>query len=232
MNQLLTEKTGKPPRRGRGKTPTFSLLLYTEHIRILDRGRAERGLKRAPFLRVLTDLEGRSPRVTPYPNGPGHRGIGTSKEAAAACSLWSSGLRVRCLLLLTTGPLTTDEVAARLQLDYQQVQPRISELKALGLIESSGVRSTSLLGKPCLIWRVVRSALPRSSPASARASFSANDARVRQGQKDGTREGGTETANPEWLQHLDTHPHFPITGIRIFGRSSVPFQTQRKSFGT
>ncbi len=160
MNQLLTEKTGKPPRRGRGKTPTFSLLLYTEHIRILDSRRAERSLKRAPFLRVLTDLEGRSPRVTPYPNGPGHRGIGTSKEAAAACSLWSSGLRVRCLLLLTTGPLTTDEVAARLQLDYQQVQPRISELKALGLIESSGVRSTSLLGKPCLIWRVVRSALP------------------------------------------------------------------------
>ncbi len=51
-------------------------------------------------------------------------------------------------------------MARRLQCDYRAVQPRISELKALGLVESAGCRAHSAFGQPALVWRVIRSNLP------------------------------------------------------------------------
>ncbi len=98
--------------------------------------------------------------MSTFPITPGYSNDGTSKEAARAASLWSNSLRVRVLLTLIVAPGTADEVASRLKSDYRNVQPRISELKALGLVESAGFCRPNALGNPALVWRVVRAKLP------------------------------------------------------------------------
>ncbi len=98
--------------------------------------------------------------MSPFPQQPGYTNEGTSKEAARAASLWSNGLRVRVLLSLATQPGTVHQLCERLKVDYRSLQPRVSELKAMGYIQSCGVAPSPLGPKPELVWRVVRANLP------------------------------------------------------------------------
>ncbi len=98
--------------------------------------------------------------MSTYPEQPGYRADGTSKEAAQAAAFWAGSLRFRVLVALLIQPMTAEECAARLQAPYESVHPRISELKALGLVHSEGTRRVNSTGKTALVWRVVRSALP------------------------------------------------------------------------
>lgn len=50
------------------------------------------------------------------------------------------------------GGLTTDELADRLGLDRGSIQPRTSELKALGLIADSKARRRNVTGKRAVVW--------------------------------------------------------------------------------
>ncbi len=95
-----------------------------------------------------------------YPNGPGFSADGTSKEAARSANLWANATRIRCLILLMNEPMTGYELAAKMRLDEHCVQPRVSELRALGLVEPSGVRRPTPSGHSAIVWRVVRSKLP------------------------------------------------------------------------
>ncbi len=96
-----------------------------------------------------------------YPNTPGFRYPDTSRQAARLAALWSSGLRLRCLIALLNRPMSANELAAFLELDVQNISPRLSELKALGLIHSEGVRRATHGTATALVWHVTRSNLPK-----------------------------------------------------------------------
>lgn len=50
------------------------------------------------------------------------------------------------------GGLTADELAERLNLDRWSIQPRTSELKALGLVADSKARRRNITGKRAVVW--------------------------------------------------------------------------------
>lgn len=88
--------------------------------------------------------EGFSPRSRPpdkYPNSCGWKEITTSRDAAIAIE--ASGvaqlMRERVLEALRASQ-TAKEIAFSLGADINSVRPRISELKARGLIRESGER--------------------------------------------------------------------------------------------
>jgi hypothetical protein len=54
------------------------------------------------------------------------------------------------------GPLTADEVAAKIGLPVLSTRPRISELAKALEIEPSGERRVNTSGKSAAVWRVMR----------------------------------------------------------------------------
>ena len=72
-----------------------------------------------------------------YPDAPGHRGVDTSIEAAAALEPRLGRLQKLALNAVQCAAdhgCTADETAARPGLDRWSVQPRLSELRRKGLI--------------------------------------------------------------------------------------------------
>jgi hypothetical protein len=111
--------------------------------------------------RVMAGLplfEGRPVAVPPverYPESPGWKEWGTSREAAPRAED-AARLRERVLeVLWKEGGMTADQVAERLRLDALSVRPRVSELLRLGRVRRSGERRRTRLGKSAAVVEAV-----------------------------------------------------------------------------
>ena len=91
-----------------------------------------------------------------YPDAAGFQKTDTSREAAEAVSpTINERQRLVVEALRTWGPMTTVQVCERLGFLFHQLQPRLSECRALGLIEDSGLRGKSRDPKAKgIIWRI------------------------------------------------------------------------------
>ena len=89
-----------------------------------------------------------------YPNQPGYRIDGPSKDAAPTRTE-ASTLRSSVLAVIRQRPSTADECARLLSESILACRPRLSELVALGLIEDSGERRANESGKSATVWRSV-----------------------------------------------------------------------------
>lgn len=90
-----------------------------------------------------------------YLNGPGHRGVDTSIIAADRIAPVAGKLRKMVLdAIQTAGPdgLTAEDLADVLGEDKVSVQPRTSELRALGLITPAGHRRLNRRGNTTIVW--------------------------------------------------------------------------------
>lgn len=76
--------------------------------------------------------------------------LDTRREAAA--SIPAETLRAHCLAILRSyGPLTPDEIAMKMHQSILAVRPRITELKALDLIEDTGRRRPNASGRRAMV---------------------------------------------------------------------------------
>ncbi len=77
-----------------------------------------------------------------YPHHAGAREETTSREAANRIEDSGRAGRLRdiCLRMLTETPMTAKELAAELEEEITSVRPRLSELKAQGVVIESGIR--------------------------------------------------------------------------------------------
>jgi hypothetical protein len=88
-----------------------------------------------------------------YKTAPGT----TSHAAAERIAPVAGTIREKVLACLRTGgPLTTDQIAARINHPYVSVQPRVSELKADGKVEDSGQRRIGQWGVANIVWKIVK----------------------------------------------------------------------------
>ena len=91
-----------------------------------------------------------------YPNAPGFKTEGTSRQAAAAMAPRARTLRDRVDDLFTSRELTADECAAALGETVLSVRPRLSELVKLRRIEDAGERRRNESGLSATVWRRFR----------------------------------------------------------------------------
>jgi hypothetical protein len=116
------------------------------------------------MLRLLSDCaDARKPHDdlfadTPqgYPHRPGWKGHHeTGRQAAQAVAVKAKSLRERCLEVIQAapGPISADEVAARLDYEPMWIRPRISELGKQGLIVPVAERAKNKSGCSALLWR-------------------------------------------------------------------------------
>lgn len=102
-----------------------------------------------------------------YPEAPGFRGAhgGTSHLAAQDAAPTAKALRnevvehlegMEAKFGLAFGGETADEIATALKRHPRSIQPRISELSALGKIEKGPRLGISALGSPANRWRIAR----------------------------------------------------------------------------
>jgi len=90
-----------------------------------------------------------------YPEEPGYQRTDTSKQAAEDMKGKVNGLRSWVLNALRTAPMTTFEITIATGKSYRSIQPRTSELRAMDLIEDSGLRRIDPeTGKNTIVWRV------------------------------------------------------------------------------
>jgi hypothetical protein len=95
--------------------------------------------------------------MTNYPHSPGHADTGTSFAAAGFIAPHAPRLKELVVEALGVRPMTTVEIAETLELSYESIQPRTSELKALGLIRDGGLRGRSRNPKIAgIVWETVR----------------------------------------------------------------------------
>lgn len=90
-----------------------------------------------------------------YENGPGHRGIDTSIEAADAIASSAGVLRDKVLTAVTAARdsgITVVEMANRDNLDRMSIQPRFSELRSMRKIADSGQRRKNPSGINAIVW--------------------------------------------------------------------------------
>jgi hypothetical protein len=91
---------------------------------------------------------------------PGHSANTTGETSYhAARDIAPKAKRYRELILSNlrdVGPASSTELARRLGVAFDTVQPRTSELRRDGLIEDSGARSPTQYGKLSIVWRAVR----------------------------------------------------------------------------
>ena len=91
-----------------------------------------------------------------YPNAPGAKGPdGTSQSAAEAIAPSARHLRtlaMRCLGKL--GEATPLEAVAISGVTRESLQPRFSELRAMGLVEPTGARRRNPSGKSAAVLRL------------------------------------------------------------------------------
>jgi len=95
------------------------------------------------------------PGLAGYPNAPGYKVPGPSKEAATAVAPSDHQGRAMCLEQIKKRPMASDEVADALGLSVLYVRPRVSQLHTKGKIRDSGKRYTNRSGKPATVWEAV-----------------------------------------------------------------------------
>ncbi len=99
-------------------------------------------------------------KLDAYPHGPGWQGTATSKEAAEAIAHRLGRLHRVTIAALLDGPKTVDEVTQWAKGWIRTYSARLSELRALGLVEPSGERRPSAAGRPSVVWRVIPERIP------------------------------------------------------------------------
>lgn len=93
-----------------------------------------------------------------YPQSPGFKGSpsGPGADAARAYEPQVSGRRRQVLDGLRGLPNargTAEQIGERINLHWYLTRPRLSELKALGLVIETGDRARSALGGKTTVWR-------------------------------------------------------------------------------
>ncbi len=100
--------------------------------------------------------------VEHYPLYPGSktRSLNSpSRKAAEAIAPDAKTLRARAFRgLMKSAGLTADEVAAEIGASILAVRPRITELRALGVVIATEARRPSSTGSLSTVWRAVRGA--------------------------------------------------------------------------
>lgn len=92
--------------------------------------------------------------MSDYPHEPGWRDPETSREAAEAIAGIAGSLRRLVYDEIRRHPLqTADDIAAALRMTTRAIQPRVSELRTLGLIVNDG-RGKNPSGHAAHLWRV------------------------------------------------------------------------------
>jgi hypothetical protein len=91
-----------------------------------------------------------------YPDHPGSKGLdGTSQLAALSMARHAQPLRRRALEnLARLREATTLEVVEAAQVPREALQPRLSELRRLGLVEPTGERRRNPNGKTAAVLRL------------------------------------------------------------------------------
>lgn len=100
-------------------------------------------------------VEPRLVQSGPYPDSPGHRGVDTSVEAADAIAPRQVPLQRQVLRTIVAAGeygATTNEIAAKLEINRDSIQPRTSELRSKMLIMDSGERRKNANGKNAIVW--------------------------------------------------------------------------------
>lgn len=89
-----------------------------------------------------------------YPDEPGWRTSGPSRDAAHAMKGRVKQLRRDVLDLIERAPagLTAEELTERLKRSRAAIQPRISELKNEGFVMASGERRRNSSGLTASVW--------------------------------------------------------------------------------
>lgn len=103
-----------------------------------------------------------------YPNAPGHRSVDTSIDAAEHIAPAVPILSAKVLTaVINAGErgITVVEMANAHNLDRMGIQPRFSELRALGKIVDSGMRRKNPSGVSAIVWTLPEFVLP--APARA-----------------------------------------------------------------
>jgi predicted ArsR family transcriptional regulator len=90
-----------------------------------------------------------------YPETPGYKKAGTSKDAADSMREKAPTLRDRVLEHLTCVPDTADGCAYVLGKTIMAVRPRLSELFKLGKIADTGKTEPNESGRMATVWRAV-----------------------------------------------------------------------------
>lgn len=96
----------------------------------------------------------------PYPEMPGFRVPGPSKDAAKKVRHYAASLRRRIeALLVSVHPagLTRDEIASRLEVPAHKISPRLAELHTatIRIIEQTGERRMGQSGVKMNVWRAI-----------------------------------------------------------------------------
>ncbi|MBE3637342.1 helix-turn-helix domain-containing protein [Mangrovicoccus algicola] len=92
-------------------------------------------------------------------NGIGHAPTDTSAATAAMLGKQRpTHLRDRVMAALSRaeGPLTADEIAERIGVDFMSIRPRLTELKAKKRVRDSGERGPSRSGRPSIKWQIAK----------------------------------------------------------------------------
>ena len=96
-----------------------------------------------------------------YPNEPGSKGTdGTSQAAAAFMAPRVTGMRRKVLgAYADVGEATVLEMVERTGMERWSLQPRVSELRRMGLLESTGQRRVNPSGQGAAVQRITAKGL-------------------------------------------------------------------------
>jgi hypothetical protein len=103
------------------------------------------------YLMDLFEFAGR------YPDRPGYKEAGTSKDAAKAVASAAPGLRDRVFEAIGYSGaegLTADQAASQLAYSVLAIRPRVAELAKAGKIIKTGERRANASGLKAAVWRV------------------------------------------------------------------------------
>jgi predicted ArsR family transcriptional regulator len=90
-----------------------------------------------------------------YPEGAGFKGdADTGPAGARLINRRSGSIRARSLTILAAGPATAEQIADRIGEHFMIVRARMSEARALGLVEDTGRRGDGALGGKVVVWRL------------------------------------------------------------------------------
>jgi len=93
----------------------------------------------------------------PYTEGgTGYRETDTSAIAAQAVEPKAGTVRAQVLAQFHRNvfPMTADEIAGQLGIEFITVRPRVTELGNRGLLKDSGVRRIGRFGRPQIAWEI------------------------------------------------------------------------------
>ena len=128
-----------------------------------------------------------------YPKVPGHNNVHTSIAAAASVTEKASSIRSRIYALLLDGhQMTSEEISDRLNIKHDNCWKRISELRADGLAEDSGItRINKVSGEQAIGWKLREGEgtdiKPKESKAHLRKRIASLEAEVSRLREDNER---------------------------------------------